>query len=68
MEGERRGSEGESGGQESFQEMAQMGFDLERPMGPTPPAPDCPGSAAGRDAMLGARLGLLIRHVWFAKA
>ena len=60
MEGERRGSEGESGGQESFQEMAQMGFDLERPMGPTPPAPDCSGSAVGRDAVLGARLRLLM--------
>lgn len=33
MEGERRGSVGESGGQESLQEMAQMGFDLEGPMG-----------------------------------
>lgn len=64
----KEGKGGGSGGQESFQEMAQMGFDLERPMGPTPPAPDCPGSAVGRDAVLGARLGLLIRHVRFAKA
>lgn len=53
MEGEKEGKGGGSGGRESFQEMAQMGFDLERPMGPTPPAPDCPGSAVGRDAVLG---------------
>lgn len=33
MEGETRGRVGESGGQESLQEMAQMGFDLEGPMG-----------------------------------
>ena len=51
---------GESGGGESLQEMAQMGFDSEGPMGPTPPVPDCPGSAAGRDAALGARLRLLM--------
>ena len=60
MEGERRERVGESGGGESLQEMAQMGFDSEGPMGPTPPVPDCPGSAAGRDAALGARLRLLM--------
>lgn len=51
---------GESGGGESLQETAQMGFDSEGPMGPTPPAPDCSGSAVGRDATLGARLRLLM--------
>lgn len=60
MEGERRGRVGESGGGESLQETAQMGFDSEGPMGPTPPAPDCSGSAVGRDAVLGARLRLLM--------